>query len=135
MSIDLSEYKANLAAQPDAVNGSQWYARGAVHHNGRQYPAGSALPLDLTNQQVLDLMAVNAITSVNPKPEVAPAPAAPAAPASTPVNTDENGNPIGEDLTAEQQAARQAELERLQANGELGPDGNARVDENGNPVQ
>jgi hypothetical protein len=109
MALDLSEYKAQLEADPNAENTGPWYAKGNINHNGENFGPGRKLPT-LKNSEVAQLLDVNAITSVGPAEGATQA--APADPAGQ--QFDENGNPI--DATG-------------------APTGTDRLDENGNPVQ
>lgn len=102
--IDLTEYKRQLELMPHETNDGVWYARSAVHHDGRLYPAGAKLPA-MTNAQVVQLLDVNVVTSVAPKQdeEAEQTAADPALdqggsqlPPSGTSRLDENGNEITE---------------------------------------
>jgi hypothetical protein len=66
--MDLAEYKLKLADDPTGKNEGPWYARSTVQHDALTFKAGQKLP-ELTNEQVLQLLDVNALTSVAPKTE------------------------------------------------------------------
>ena len=103
--INLSEYIGTLRMNPHAVNEGTWFARGTIEHNGRTYKAGNKLPNDgdhaLTNEQVAQLLEVNALTSVNPNKDQHEAAQSQdqgndqgGTPPSGADRLDENGNPI-----------------------------------------
>jgi hypothetical protein len=64
--MDLAEYKLKLADDPTGKNEGPWYARSTVQHDALTFKAGQKLP-ELTNEQVLQLLDVNALTSVAPR--------------------------------------------------------------------
>jgi hypothetical protein len=63
--INLEEYKRTLLLDPQAPNDGTWYARSTIHHDTTAFKAGQKLP-QLTNEQVVQLLDVNALTSVAP---------------------------------------------------------------------
>lgn len=105
--IDLSEYKNQLRLDPHTQNTGKWYARSTIHHDGKTYPSGAELP-PMTNEQVVQLLDVNAVTSVGPQAAAHVQPATNTQPTGD--EFDANGNPVA-------------------------PSGTTRLDANGNPIQ